>query len=531
VRAARVAVVAVVAMIAAGAGALVLDVFADEVPSFEEQLCALPEPWLELTQRGYFPERSGQITLLPDEPIYMTTGSHGWTHSGPWDYLQHVPLVVYGPGRIPEGVAVDRRVTTADVAPTFARMVGIQLDSAGSVLDEVVDDELEPPKVIVTVVWDGGGWNGLRTWPDSWPVLRSLMDNGVSYLHADVGSSPSVTPAVHTTLGTGDFPDVHGVTGVPVRDENGEVVDSFNDGKSSRFIEIPAVAELWDEANDNEALVAMVGYEPWHLGMIGQGAERDGGDHDAAVWVNRGSNHWVTNRSHYSIPHTFLDQSDLSDRLNELDPSDGEVDDRWQRIPLDEQSRIEETPAFIEHHGQKLVDLFEEDGYGQDPVTDLLFTNFKQVDRVAHYYNMTAPEVRDVMVATDAQLQVLVDELETMVGHGNYVLVVTADHGMQPDVDDLGTYAIDPNEVERDIAARFGPVVRAVWPTEVFLLEDEMDARGVTVDDVATYLGDYRMRDNTNSWGKKVLGAGSVGPNTRLFEFAAPAELLDRISC
>jgi predicted AlkP superfamily pyrophosphatase or phosphodiesterase len=521
----------VIAVLLAGTGAVALDVFADEPPGFEEQLCGLPREWLELTRRGYNEPRSGQITLLPDEPMYMTTGSGGWTHSGPWDYLQRIPIVFYGPGRIPEGVEVDRRVTTADIAPTLARMLGMSVEGDGSVLDEVFTARADPPKVIVTVVWDGGGWNGLERFPGAWPRLEGIMDDGVTYTNAYVGSSPSVTPAVHTTLGTGVFPATHGVTGVPVRAENGEVVDSFNDGKSARFIEVDALAETWDESKDNRPLIGMIGYEPWHLGMIGKGAEGPGGDKDDAVWVNRGSNHWVTNRSHYSIPKGFLDQDDLSGRLQALDVADGNDDDRWGRVPLDVQSRVEETPAFIDHHGARLVEMIGAGGYGRDDVADLLFTNFKQIDRVAHYFNMSAPEVRDAMVATDAQLGSLVHDLETEVGEGGYVLLVTADHGMQPDVDELGTYAIDPNEVERDITSRFGPVVRAVWPTEVFLLEDEMAARGITVEDVATFLGGYRMRDNTGSIGKKVLGSGSVGPNTRVFELAAPAGLLDTVSC
>jgi predicted AlkP superfamily pyrophosphatase or phosphodiesterase len=357
------------------------------------------------------------------------------------------------------------------------------------------------------------------------------MADGVSYTNAYSGSSPSVTPAIHTTLGTGMFPRTHGITGVPVRDENGTVVDSFNDGKSSRFMEAPALAETWDEANHNRALIGMIGYEPWHLGMIGKGSEAPGGDKDEAVWVNRGSNHWETNREHYSIPKVFRDQSDLPQRLQELDVADGKNDDRWKRVPLDEQTRIEETPAFIAHHGQKLVDLIGGEGYGADGITDLLFTNFKQIDRVAHYYNMSAPEVRDVMVASDGQLAVLVDALEKDVGHGDYVLVVTADHGMQPDVDDLHSYAIDPNEVERDIVARFGPVVRAVWPTEVFLLDDELARRGITVEDVAGFLSSYRLRDNTNSLGNKVMGSGRFSSNDRLFELAAPAEMLNTVTC
>jgi arylsulfatase A-like enzyme len=526
-----VVVVALVALATAGAGVAALRVSTEPIPSFAAQLCGVPREWLERTQLGYHQPRSGQVTLLPKQPIYMSTGSLGWTHSGPWSYLQHIPIVFYGPGRIPSGIDVDDTVTTADVAPTLGAMLGMDLDADGNVLRDVVDPSIKPPKVIVTVVWDGGGYNGLETWPDAWPTLKRLMSQGVSYTHAEVGSSPSVTPAIHTTLGTGYFPDTHGITGVPVRDEQGTVVDSFNDGKSAGFMEVPTLAETWDEMNHNRALIGMVGYEPWHLGMIGRGAEAAGGDKDDAVWVNRGSNHWVTNRSHYSIPATFRDQSDMPERLQELDLADGDDDDRWKRVPLDEQTRIEETPAFIAHHGQKLVDLIGDGGYGADSVPDLLYTNFKQIDRVAHYYNMTAPEVRDVMVATDEQLGVIVDELEREVGHGNYVLVVTADHGMQPDVDDLASFAIDPNEVERDIVTAFGPVVRAVWPTEVFLLDDEMSRRGITVDDVARFLQDYRLRDNTNDLATKVMGLGRQSGNVRLFEFAAPAAMLETIEC
>lgn len=519
-------------MLFAAIGSVSLDVFADLPPSSEEQLCALPEEWLELTRRGYNGSRSGQITLLPRTPIYMTTGSGGWTHSGPWDYLQDVPVVFYGPGRIPRGVEVDRPVTMADIAPTFASMLGIESDSDGEALTEVLgSNRKDPPKLIVTVVWDGGGWNGLETFPEAWPQLKSVMNDGVVYREASVGSSPSVTPAIHTTLGTGIFPDKHGITGVPVRDETGEVTDSFNEGRSARFIEVPTLAETWDERNENEALVAMIGYEPWHLGMIGKGAEAPSGDRDDAVWVNRGSNRWVTNRSHYSMPRGFSEQEDLPALLQDLDSDDGRADGRWRRVPLGERARIEETPAFVEHHGGRLTDMIGSGGYGADRVTDLVFTNFKQIDRVAHYFNMTAPEVREVMVATDEQLGKLVEDLEDDVGHGEYVLVVTADHGMQPDADVLDTYAIDPNEIEIDITTRFGPVVRAVWPTEVFLFPDQLEARGVTVADVASFLSTYRVRDNTNDLGTKVLGSGDVGPNTRLFELAAPAERLETVSC
>ena len=529
---ARVLLVSVVALSVAGLAAVASGYLTQAgVPSFRSQMCSLPDAWLELTRRGYHPERAGQIALLPRTPMYMTTGGNGWTHSGPWDYLQRVPLVFYGPGYVEEGVAPGGAVTLADVAPTYAEMIGMDLASDGTVLSEVLQGTRRPPDLIVTVVWDGGGINALERWPNSWPNLARLMRGGASFSDAIVGSSPSVTPAIHTTLGTGRFPAAHGITGVPVRDEQGVVGDSFGDGRSSRFVDVPTLAEVWDDANGDRALVGMVGYEPWHLGMIGKGAESPGGDRDHAVWINRSTNHWATFEDHYVRPPTFKNQSDLPARLEHLDGTDGAEDMAWMRVPLDERSRVEETPAFIAHHGAKLQRLITAEGYGDDGITDLLFTNFKQIDRVAHYYNMAAPEVREVMEATDRELGDLVGFLDRKVGRDRYLLVVTADHGMQPDVAELDSFEIDPNELERDLAVEFGPVVRAVWPTEVFLLEDEMQARGVSVEDIAVFLGDYRVRDNAMSLDAELFGAGTFSTGDRVFDLAIPTTMLETERC
>ena len=74
-----------------------------------------------------------------------------------------------------------------------------------------------PPKVVVTFVIDGGGWNVLGHWPDAWPNLRRLMAEGATYRNAIMGSFPAVTACAHATIGTGAFPRTHGITGHNVR--------------------------------------------------------------------------------------------------------------------------------------------------------------------------------------------------------------------------------------------------------------------------------------------------------------------------
>ena len=66
-----------------------------------------------------------------------------------------------------------------------------------------------PPKVIVTFVIDGGGWNVLQHWDDpdetktAWPELKRLMRSSANYRDAIIGTFPAVTACAHATIGTG----------------------------------------------------------------------------------------------------------------------------------------------------------------------------------------------------------------------------------------------------------------------------------------------------------------------------------------
>ena len=155
---------------------------------------------------------SGEIQIVAAEPDYV---GGGLSHAGPWDYVQRVPLFFYGPGRVPATGRVEGRATLADVAPTNAAMLDFDFDAPdGHVLDRALLPDGEragPPKLLLTLVWDGAGRNVLDEWPDDWPFLASLIERGVWFDDAEIGSSPSNTPPTHATIGTGAFPRRHGV--------------------------------------------------------------------------------------------------------------------------------------------------------------------------------------------------------------------------------------------------------------------------------------------------------------------------------
>ena len=72
---------------------------------------------------SYFPGRSGDLFVIPKENWLLVAA--GTTHGSWYSYDQRVPVVLYGAGIKPG--AYNDAATPADIAPTIARIVGVQL--------------------------------------------------------------------------------------------------------------------------------------------------------------------------------------------------------------------------------------------------------------------------------------------------------------------------------------------------------------------------------------------------------------------
>src|SRR5680860_198886 len=233
--------------------------------SGETEPCAEASELVELTRRGYFPGRSPNIALIPRAPNFIGAATNP-PHTGPWPFLTNVPLVLYGPGFIRDQGRISTPSEMADLAPTAARLIGYDEwpRRDGRVLTESLSETAERPRLVVSIVWDGAGWNTLRAHPDSWPFLETLMEQGTTYTDFNVGSNPSVTPPVHASLGTGAYPDSHGITGVSQRAEETTLVDPWAQFDSKR-LRTETLADLYDRSLANQPLTGMVARVNWHL--------------------------------------------------------------------------------------------------------------------------------------------------------------------------------------------------------------------------------------------------------------------------
>lgn len=478
------------------------------------QTCRHLDRMVVRTQRGYVPIRSPEVAPIPAEPNYIGKASDP-VHTGPWDYLAEVPLIFYGPGVVSTRGRIETPVTLADVAPMTADLIG---DEDFQAPDGRGDPELaagERPRLVVTIVWDGAGWNTLREHPTNWPTLKSLMREGSAYMNATIGSTPSNTPPIHTTLGTGAFPRTHGIPHVKMRTASGGYVDPF-EGDDASEVRVPSLADVYDPSTGNSAGIGVVATVNWHLGMIGHGAAAPDADRDLAVLLNdQGLTYG--NSQLYEIP-AVGDPAALEASTEELDVADGERDGRWNSDDLADPAVRYATPAFVDYQQQILERVISIQGFGSDHVPDLLYVNFKQIDDAGHRWGLRSPQVGADLEASDRALDRLITFLDKEVGKERWAVAVTADHGQTLYPHQSGGWPIAGGELAADIEREFadeGIDVFRVISSGIFLADPETLKNG-TAQRVGRWVAGYTAGENLAD-GKEMPDGWEGREDERLF--------------
>jgi hypothetical protein len=483
----------------------------DPRPVQEAMARDLGAEYMELVARAYHPDRSGDVQLLaapfnsanyPQESRSLVPRDPRTSHASVWMYLERVPLIAYGAGIAPADSA--ERVSLADVAPTIAELIGfddfLELEREGRTLPGITRPAA-PPELVVTFVIDGGGWNVLHEFPEAWPNLRRLMREGATFRNAIHGSFPAVTASAHATIGTGAFPRTHGVTGHNLRDGT-KVRKAYGElGRANPGdILVPTLADLWSDATDNAAWIGELGYQVWHLGMIGRGGPSRTGDRRpiAVYWDEQGE------------PQDWRSQNDELYRLPTVTPSLDAFDDyRAGYVPNPARNSTFDpvkpknlhccsTPV-IRYQGDLVEAALANEPIGSPDATGLLFVNYKAPDYTGHVFGMFDPMTGDALRDVDEQLGRVVAQLDERYP-GRYALIVTADHGQCPLPDASGGVRLDPIQLWDDLEREFGgglfALVQNVVPSEVYLHADVLWDAGATRDDVAAFLRDYPYRRN-----------------------------------
>ena len=538
--------VACIALIILLGGSLLADPSTDaEAQASDQDLvkvaCSLPHDQLLRVWRGWRADRGAQLTFVPKEPNFVGSGL---PHVGPWDYIQTVPMLWYGPGFVKAQGEVDRPVTSAGIAPTTAQLLkfdGFHAPDGQPMTDALVlEAERDLPKLIVTMVWDAGGINVLEEHPGAWPFTKSLIPDGTWYTDATVGSSPTSTAQIHATIGTGAFPLHHGIVGHNML-VAGQITAPWSQGPS--FLLEPTLADVYDRALDNEPVVGIVGTVDIHFGMLGHGSFFSGGDEDIALTRSVIGGETLTDEGfEWNLPEREAPYYRLAEYANDvggferdqrlLEQADGELDGLWRDNDIDELLQGFDTPARTPCQQRVIETVIRREGFGADDVPDLLFLNYKEIDYVSHVWSMNSPEMLDAVLAQDEAMRDMVTFLNREVGEGEWAMVLTADHASMPDPAVSGGFQISTGPMQEMINERFGraggpDIVELMQPTQAFLNLEELASNGHTVADVARFMATFTQTETAG---------GGVEPNPGqdndiVMDAAFPSTLMTDLPC
>lgn len=146
--------------------------------------------------------------------------------------------------------------------------------------------------------------------------------------------------------------------------------------------------------------------------------------------------------------------------------------DDFRRTPFaDELTLSFAFEAMKEHH------------LGEDEHTDILAIGFSATDVIGHTYGPESHEVMDQLLRLDLVLDKLFRKIDDTVGLANTVVVLSADHGSLPLVENLRNQGIDARRVSPDVLmnavqdafTRRFPGVKgliAYFATDIYLDED-----------------------------------------------------------
>ena len=427
---------------------------------------------------------------------------HMWTtHASSWDYDTDIKFVLYGPGFVKEGLRLGK-TTLQNVAPTYARMIGTQAPggSMGRVMTEALAPTSKRPKVILTIVMDGGGRTLYEAWPDAWPVIKGLAARGVEYTDAKVTQLETATAVSHAAIGTGGYPFTTRIVGNEIYDPaRNQVINSFPD-LSPEFVRAPTLADEYGVRAQHKPVVIGTSFQDRAaIGMVGHGAAHHPGNKSHIVilfdrprkpaWKaefpgDEQEHRLMTNIDLFSFP-AYLRGRNPMPYVKELTDGTGV----WMGHKIDDSGNVRFSPAYVHFECDNMLLMMDREPIDQADVTSLIYMSMKPTDYAGHRWGFESLEAREALRAQDACVGKLVEKLNARVGAGNYVITITADHGMMPMPEAVNGHRIFLRTLLEMIDKKFGAKIGLGGGfINLWFDQKKMKEIGVANRDIAAYL-------------------------------------------
>ena len=446
---------------------------------------AARQRFLEMFARAYYPGRTGQLLIVPRDGDFITRPdpNYAYMHGSPWAYDVSIPLMFAGPA-VRTGV-YSIPVVQQDVAPTLAAALGVQMPptATGHVLT-VLRTDFARPRVVMLIVMDGMRRDYFDRYAASMPTLTAIRQHSAWFNQARVNFLPTNTAVGHSTISTGTDPRVHGITGVSVYDRtHRQRHDMFAKGMPQDLMAL-TLADVWQLATAGRSIILAQGsIDRAATPLAGHGACQLNGAPVVLASYDQQTGNWSTNPDCFRLPAYLKDRN-----ARTLWPASGE----WMRHKIDSTAEVRYSGLFPAFEAEAMAAMIEHEPVGEDNVPDLILLNYKGADFVGHKHGPDSNELRVTLGEMDRQLTRMLGALREKVGN-NYLLAVTADHGMPPEPSSPDRRHLAPAIVDL-LHQKFDPAAKQLITSfepencQIFVDEHRLSDLGLTLRDLAHFL-------------------------------------------
>jgi len=357
---------------------------------------------------------------------------------------------------------------------TFSSLTGAQTRPPAATSPRVP----AKPKLVVLLVVDQMRGDYVDKFLGQWTGgLRRLVEEGAWFRDAAFPYAATETCVGHATISTGAFPATHGMVAnawwdrkeqkmvTCTADPDPSVKNTGYAGATPKGADtawrmaVPSFAEeLKFQTSGGTRIVTFSLKARAAITMAGHKA-------DAATWFDGGA--WVTSSPYGTLP--FIEEQAKSHPAKadfgktwslSLPESAYWYDEKavgavppegWNLTfphPLRGKSGVgEPDSSFYEQWASSpyadtaLTELAEKAvdalNLGKAAGTDFLAVSYSSVDYVGHEFGPRSREIQDILVRLDKDLGGLFAHLDQKVGRGNYVVALSADHGVVPIPEDM----------------------------------------------------------------------------------------------
>jgi predicted AlkP superfamily pyrophosphatase or phosphodiesterase len=335
-------------------------------------------------------------------------------------------------------------------------------------------DRQNPPKLVVGIVIDQFRAEFLERYYDDFGEdgFKRIMREGFNFRNAHFNYMPTSTGPGHAAVFTGALPELSGIVNNDWYERSlGKVInvvhgndkyksvgipDTLTSGQAGPdFLLVSTIADELKKASQFKSKSIAVSIKD-RSAILAAGHAGDG-----AFWFDSRLGKFITSTYYAESLPAWVESFNNSGYIDSLNQSTWDLslpieeynESRSDRVKYEIKMRNKSTPSFpynmakinegMDHFfylpntpfGNEMVAelgkiAIVEEKLGEGGATDFMAINFSSTDYAGHRFGPYSMEIQDMYLKLDQTMASLIQFLDEEVGREEYVLFVTADHGV-----------------------------------------------------------------------------------------------------